>query len=433
MPYVPHTPEDVREMLATIGVGSIDELFREIPDNLRRSPGDLDLPAAQDEATIAKTLGGLAGRNRTDLVSFLGAGVYDRFIPAAVGAVISRGEFLTSYTPYQPELSQGYLQTIYEFQSMIAELFGMDLANASMYDGSTALAEAALMAVGVKGKDRVVASAAIHPHHLEVLRTYCWGVDVEVVIAPLEDGRTVWPTGVDASAFLVQSPNFYGLIEDLAAARSACDGLLVVGTDPVACALLRSPGSYGADIVVGEGQSLGVAQGFGGPYVGLFATKQELVRNIPGRIVGKTTEAHGDREGYVMTLRTREQDIRREKATSNICTNEALMALANTVHLAAIGKSGLLKVAEGSVRNARYAESRLAERGVPRVHGGRYFAEFTVRTNRPAAEIRDAGLEKGILAGLPLSEVGGPPNELLLAFTELRTPEEIDALVDLLA
>lgn len=436
MPYIPHTAADVDQMLAAIGATSIDELFREIPDNLRLAPGALDLPSALDEAAIARHLGGLASRNKADAACFLGAGVYDRFIPAAVGAVISRGEFLTSYTPYQPELSQGYLQTIYEFQTMIAEIYGMDLANASMYDGSTGLAEAALMAVNLKGVDRVIVSAGVHPNYLQVLRTYCAGVGVEVVEAALTDGVTAWTADGKAAAVLVQQPNFLGLIEDLDAARAAADAagaLLVVSADPVAAVLLPTPGSKGADIVVGEGQPLGVPMGFGGPYVGLFATKTEFVRQIPGRIVGRTVEAHGDNEGFVMTLRTREQDIRREKATSNICTNEALMALANTVYLAVVGKAGLVQVAENSVRNARYLLRELVSRGAKRVYAGRFFAEFVVDLGRDAAAFRDKALENGVLAGLPLAEVGlGGPNELLVAVTETRTKEEMDRYATLL-
>jgi glycine dehydrogenase subunit 1 len=439
-PYIPHTEADVEEMLAVIGASTIDELFREIPANLRREPGDLDLPPALDEARLLRQLAGLATQNTATnkLISFLGAGIYERYVPSTVGTIISRGEFLTSYTPYQPEASQGYLQTIYEFQTMIAELFGCDIANASMYDGATALAEAAIMACHIQGRDRVAISTAVHPHYRQVLRTYCWSIGIEVVELPHTDGVTKDYAAADGAACVVlQYPNFFGLVEDLAEARevaTAHKALLVVSADPVACALLKPPGAYGADIVTGEGQPLGVPMGLGGPLVGLFACKRQFVRQIPGRIVGRTKEAHGDRTGYVMTLRTREQDIRREKATSNICTNEALMALAATVYLEALGKNGLRQVAETSVRNTRYLRDRLAENGFPVHFPGKAFQEFVVDLPANAELARDRLLKQGFLAGLPL----GPyypelSNSLLVAATEVRTRDEIDRFVAALA
>ena len=434
-PYIPHTDADREEMLAAIGASSIDELFREVPENLRVAPGAMDLPPALDEPRLMAHLHELAGRN-VDLAStvcFLGAGVYDRYIPATVGAVISRGEFLTAYTPYQPEASQGYLQTIYEFQTMVAELYGSDLANASMYDGATSMAEAAIMAVGVNGRNVVAVSEAVHPHYRQVLDTYCWALGVEVRTLPLLRDLTLEDLELDGAACLVvQSPNFFGGIEDLRAARAAADragSLLIVVADPIACALLRSPGEYGADVVVGEGQPLGIAMGLGGPLLGLFACKKEHVRRIPGRIVGRTKEAHGDREGYVMTLRTREQDIRREKATSNICTNEALMALAATVYMIALGKNGMRQVAQTSLNNARYLHSRLPD-GVKVWNEGKTFCEFVLEIPRDATEVRDAMLAKGILAGLPLGGYyEGMQNHLLVATTESRTKDQIDAYV----
>ena len=436
-PYIPHTETDEREMLAVIGADSIDALFREIPDNLQVTPGSLDLPPQLDEARLMAHLTELAARN-VDLaktVCFLGAGIYDRYIPATVGTVISRGEFLTAYTPYQPEASQGYLQTIYEFQSMVAEIYGMDLANASMYDGATALAEAAIMATAIRNRDRVAVSAGVHPHYRQVLRTYCWAMGVEVVEMPLSEGATTdYANAEGAACVLVQSPNFYGVIEDLGLARREADAsgaLMVVSADPVACALLKPPGAYGADIVVGEGQPMGVPMGLGGPLVGLFACKKEFVRAIPGRIVGRTTELHGDRSGYVMTLRTREQDIRREKATSNICTNEALMALACTVHMTALGKNGLRGVAETTVRNTQYALSKLSEAGAKPVYPGRVFGEFTLDLGTDAAAVRDALLERGILAGLPLGTYDpAMASHLLVAVTESRTKAQIDAFAE---
>lgn len=423
-------------MLEVIGANSIDELFREIPESLRVAPGSLNLPSALDEGRLLDHMVELSRRNidLTKLTSYLGAGIYDRFVPATVGAVISRGEFLTAYTPYQPELSQGYLQTIYEFQSMISDLFGCDLSNASMYDGSTSMAEAAIMAHGMNGRKRIAVSEAIHPHYRQVLETYCWSMGLEVDVLATENGVTSDLSGLssDSACLIVGYPNFFGAIEDLAAARAAATAvgaLLIVVADPVACALLKPPGEYGADVVVGEGQPLGVAMGLGGPVVGLFACKNEHVRRIPGRIVGRTKEAHGERTGFVMTLRTREQDIRREKATSNICTNEALMALANTVYMTAMGKNGLRSIAETSVRNTQYAIKALAGAGANAKFSSRVFGEFVVAlpNQNDAVAVRDKLLEHHILAGLPLGEYyPGLSNCLLVAVTERRTKAQID-------
>ncbi|HVL38380.1 MAG TPA: aminomethyl-transferring glycine dehydrogenase subunit GcvPA [Fimbriimonadaceae bacterium] len=433
MPYIPHTEEDRREMLQTIGVDSIDDLFREIPESLRLRE-QLNLPPALDEHRLLAHLFGIAGKNTnllSDAVCFLGAGIYDRYIPATVGAVISRGEFLTAYTPYQPELSQGYLQTIYEFQSMVAELYGMDLANASMYDGATSMAEAAILAYGVNGRKRVVVSEAVHPHYRQVLETYCWSMDLEVAVAPHREGLTsADKLDSETACLIVQYPNFFGVIEDLRAARRAADAvgaMLIVVADPIAMGLLPPPGQLGADIVVGEGQPLGIAMGFGGPMLGLFACNKDLVRRIPGRIVGRTTD-HDGNPGFVMTLRTREQDIRREKATSNICTNEALMALAATVYMSALGKNGIRSVAESTVRGTQYAMRRLAEAG-GRVRFGdrRVFGEFVLELPRDAAIVQRELLDQGILAGLPLGPYyAGMENCLLVAVTELRTKAQID-------
>lgn len=424
-------------MLDTIGVKTLDDLLTPIPEPLRVR-GELDVPHAMDEHHLLGHLFELSRQNRnclSDLVCFLGAGIYDRYIPASVGSVISRGEFLTAYTPYQPELSQGYLQTIYEFQTMVAELYGMDVANASMYDGATATAEAAIMAYGVTGKREVVVSEALHPHYRQVLDTYCRSAGLSVRTLPTMEGATFGADEVpkfadDTACIIVQSPSFFGVIEDLAAARAMADAskaLLVVVADPVSCALLKSPGQLGADIVVGEGQPLGIAMGFGGPALGLFTCKREYVRRIPGRIVGRTTDEQG-RIGYVMTLRTREQDIRREKATSNICTNQALMALAATVHLSALGSSGMRQVAEASVRNAQYAIAQLTRHGATlRFPQRKVFCEFVLSLPRPADEVRDRLLERGILAGLPLGEFWPDMrNDLLVAVTEIRTKAEID-------
>ena len=432
MPYIPHTSEDTQAMLGLIGASSIDELFREIPENLRVKPGALNLPPALDEHKLMAHLTEIAAKNidMTKVTCFLGAGVYDRYVPATVGAVISRGEFLTSYTPYQPEASQGYLQAIYEFQSMIAEIYGMEIANASMYDGATSMAEAAIMATGIKNRDRVTISETVHPHYRQVLDTYCWSMGIEVVTVPAQNGLAGDMSTVESACVIVQYPNFFGGIEDLARAKADADksgAMFIVVSDPVASSLLKPPGAFGADIVVGEGQPLGVAMGLGGPMVGLFACKKELIRNIPGRIVGRTKELHGDKPGFVMTLRTREQDIRREKATSNICTNEALMALANTVYMMALGKNGLTQVATSSVRNTQYAIQQLTAAGGKLKFTGKVFGEFVLSLPKNATEVRDALLKKGILAGLPLgSYYQGMDNDLLVAVTEVRSKDQID-------
>lgn len=423
-------------MLGVIGVERLDDLWREIPEELRLK-SELNIPSARDENQLFNYLLSLANQNisAAKVDWYLGAGLYDRYIPATVGALISRGEFLTAYTPYQPELSQGYLQTIYEFQSMVAELYGMDLANASMYDGSTAMAEAARMASAITGKTRVSVSAAVHPNYREVLRTYAWASDLEVQTLEQMDGETVLEAASDTACIIVQYPNFFGSIEDLAAARKTADSLgamLIVVADPIACALLKSPGEYGADIVVGEGQPLGVAMGYGGPLVGLFTTKSEHIRRIPGRIVGLTQDAQ-NRPGYVMTLRTREQDIRRDKATSNICTNEALMALAATIYMSALGKNGMKSVADSSVRNTQYAVSQFKEAGFAPAFNTKVFGEVAIDLGRNAATVRDQLLEHGIMAGLPLGDYyPGMDNYLLAAFTENRRKEQIDRFVDAL-
>ena len=426
-------------MLDTIGVETIDDLFVEIPDSLKFK-GELNLPSALNEYQLYLKMALLARQNldATKADWYLGAGLYDRYIPASVAAVISRGEFLTSYTPYQPELSQGYLQTIYEFQSMIAELYGMDVANASMYDGSTSMAEAAIMASGVTGRHKIVISEAVHPHYRQVLDTYCWANGLHVEVIRHNNGATPDFSTVDdqAACVIVGYPNFFGVIEDLDAARTAArkaGALFIVAADPTAMALLKPPGEFDADIVVGEGQPLGVAMGYGGPLVGLFACKQEYVRRIPGRIVGRTHDAQG-RSGFVMTLRTREQDIRREKATSNICTNEALMALATTVYMIALGKNGLQSVATSTVRNTQYAREKLSSAGGKIKFPGNVFGEFVLELPKPADEVQRRLIDQNIMAGLPLGPYyKGLDHCLLVAVTEVRTKDQIDRYAAALA
>lgn len=442
MSFVPHSDADQREMLATVGVSDVRELFADVPAGLLLDR-DLDVPEALSEWEAMRRVTELAGRN-TELICFAGGGMYDHYVPAAVDHIIRRSEFYTAYTPYQPEVAQGTLQVIYEFQTMICELTGMDVANASMYDGPTATAEAAVMARAVTRRGRVLAARSLHPHSRKVTNTYLGGIGAELdLISYGSDGRLDMDAlesslDDDTAAIIVGYPNFFGGIEELepiAEAVHAAGALLVVAADPVMLAVLKSPGACGADIVVAEGQPLGNGPSFGGPVVGLFAATQKLVRKMPGRIVGGTVDMEG-RRGYVLTLQTREQQIRREKATSNICTNQGLMALATTVYLSLVGKSGLRQVAETSIQNAHYARRRLIDAGVelmfPDAPVGR---EFAVRTRDDSQVVLDRGIQEGILAGVSLSrfmslEVG---DGLLLAFTEKRSRDEIDRLVDLLA
>jgi len=445
MSYVPHSEADRREMLAVIGVRSVAELFEQVPPEYRLDR-PLDLPPALSEWEAARLLAGYAAANEP-LVCFAGAGIYDHYVPAAVDQILRRSEFYTAYTPYQPEVSQGTLQAIYEFQTMVCELAGMDVANASMYDGATATAEAMLMAHAVAGGRRraVVVAGTLHPHYRKVLETYNAGVRLELRVAPVgADGRVDGDAlraaaREDVAAVIVQSPNFFGIVEDWAAAAEAAHAvgaLLVAVFDPVSLALLRSPGECGADIAVGEGQGLGNAMSFGGPALGLFACRQQFVRYMPGRIAGATVDREG-RRGFVLTLQTREQHIRREKATSNICTNHALNALAATVHLAAIGKEGLRRVAEACLRGAHYAYERITalDGFRPLFPGAPFFKEFAVRTPRPARELIAEARRHGILAGVALDRFRDRldvPDGLLIAVTEKRSRAEIDRLVEVL-
>jgi len=443
MSFIPHSEADRREMLARIGVSDIRELYDDVPAELILA-GDLDVPEALSEWEAVRLLTELAEENRS-LVCFAGAGQYDHHVPAAADHIVRRSEFYTAYTPYQPEVSQGTLQSIYEFQTMICELTGMDVANASMYDGPSAAAEAAVMSRAVTRRDRVLSATTVHPHSRKVTDTYLHGLGSELErVAPGSDGLVDLDAlraalGDDVACFIVQYPNFFGCIEDLepiAEAVHAAGALLVVVTDPVSQALLRTPGELGADIVVAEGQPFGNAPSFGGPVVGLFAARQKLVRKMPGRIVGATVDMEG-RRGYVLTLQTREQQIRRAKATSNICTNQGLNALAATVHLSLLGKEGLREVAESSVQNAHYAWRKLQDvDGVTPLFPDTPFArEFAVVTEENSRSILERGFAAGILAGVSLSRFESleVPDGLLLAFTEKRNRDEIDRLVELLA
>jgi glycine dehydrogenase subunit 1 len=443
MSFVPHSEADRQEMLRTIGVSSEDELFADIPEKFRRNE-PLDLPAALSEWEALHALQQLANDSR-HLLCFAGAGYYDHHVPAIVDHLIRRSEFYTAYTPYQAEVSQGTLQSIYEFQSMVCELMGLDVANASMYDGASAVAEAALMARSIqKKREKIVLAITVNPHYRQVLDTYNRGLGMPVEIAP-RTGSGV--TDLDAlkgliddqtAAVIVQSPNFYGILEDFEAVANlahAAGALLVAVVDPVSLAILKSPGECGADIAVAEGQPFGNALGFGGPVLGLFAARRDFIRHMPGRIVGATEDVEG-RRGFVLTLQTREQHIRREKATSNICTNQGLCALAATIYLSTVGKEGLRQVAEASAQVAHYAYDRIvAETGLePLFPDSPFFREFAMKTPGPSRSIIERGTERGVLAGVALSRFPhiDVDDGLLLAFTEKRSRQDVELLLEVL-
>ena len=447
MAYTPHTDGDRRRMLDALGLDSVDELFAGIPPAVRA--GGLDLPPGLSEVELAAELTALAGRNRVDLASFLGAGVYRHYIPAAVDQLISRGEFYTAYTPYQPEISQGTLQTIYEYQSLLATLTGLDVVSASHYDGATATAEAALMTVRATGRSRLLVSRAVHPHYRETLRTYLRPsgfpleevpivgegpasgttdlTALETALSPRGDGSA--PS--DVAGVILAQPNFYGALEPMAEAARlahAVGALFVAVVEPVSLAVLEPPGGYGADIASGEGQPLGVAPQFGGPYLGILAASESLTRQVPGRLIGMSRDLDG-RRAYVMTLRAREQDIRRERAASNICTNQALVALIATVYLSLLGPHGLRDVAALGAARARELEAALAAAGARRLHAAPYLNEFAIRVpDAPAVHARL--LDAGVLAGVPLANLEPGAEDvadaLLVCATELTTAQEID-------
>jgi len=437
--YLPLTEQDRREMLEAIGVTSIDDLFADIPEEVRFK-GSLNLPPALSELELVRHMKELAGANATvnDYACFMGAGAYDHFIPTVVDAVLSRGEFYSAYTPYQPEVSQGTLQTIYEYQTLICELTSMDIAQASMYDGATALAEAALMACVVTRRPRIIMAESIHPEYLEVIRTYTQGRHLELVTVGTQGGRVdleALERTVDkqTACVLLQTPNFFGLLEDgpkVGEVAHKAGALFVVCTDPISLGVLKPPGEYGADIVVGEGQPLGNPLSFGGPYLGFFAAREKFMRRMPGRMIAMTEDNRGQR-GFVMALQTREQHIRREKATSNICTNEALCALAACVYLCAMGRQGFRQVAELCLQKAHYAAERISGlEGFELAFEGPFFKEFTVKCPLPADQVVKDLLSHRILAGVPLGRFFPEMrNHLLVCVTEKRTKEEIDHLV----
>lgn len=440
MNYTPHTDDDVSKMLQTLGIDSVGALFEPIPESLRLN--ELDVPAGITEMDAIRLMNDLAAELRQGVpeLNFLGAGAYDHFSPTVVDSIISRGEFFTAYTPYQPEVSQGTLRAIYEFQTMVCELTGMEVANASMYDGSSSLAEAVLMAVRVNGGKKVLLPRSLHPFYRKVVETYVRGIDLEIVEIPWTDAGTMDLDAVKANldgqtaAVVAQNPNVLGVLEplkELGALTEGSDTLFVAAVNPLSLGVVRPPGDCGADIVVGDGQPLGLPLSFGGPYVGFFATLERHVRKMPGRITGQTTDVDG-RRGFVLTLKTREQDIRRDRATSNICTNQTLCATAATVFLAALGPEGLREVCELNLAKSREALDRLtALDGVEAAFSGFTFNEFVVRTPRPAAEVLEALAERGIGGGLDLGRFYTDlENCVLTCVTETKRDSDIDRLVD---
>jgi glycine dehydrogenase subunit 1 len=434
MRFAPHTDDDVRSMLDAIGLDSLDGLFSQIPESVRPER-DLDIPDGVSEMEILADLRSLAARNRhaDDLVCFAGGGAYDHYVPSVVWALAGRSELYTSYTPYQPELSQGVLQALFEYQSMICDLTALEVSNASLYDGPTSLVEAANMAVAATRRRRILVSELVDPRYVEVLETYGRGSGHDVARFPASDGVSSVPTvDEDVAAVVLQHPNHHGVLEDARAvfgAAAAAGARSVQVFDPLSLGVLAPPGEVGADIAVAEGQVLGNHLTYGGPYLGVIAARQQDVRRMPGRIVGETLDVHG-RTGYVLTLQAREQHIRREKATSNICTNQTLMAVAATVYLAWLGPDGLAELGRQCAAKAGYAAARLF--GIPGVEplhrGAPFFKEFAVRLPRGSADVVEAMVERGFLAGVPIGD-----DALLVAVTERRTRDEIDRFADALA
>ncbi|MXX04350.1 MAG: aminomethyl-transferring glycine dehydrogenase subunit GcvPA [Gemmatimonadetes bacterium] len=443
MTYIPNTDADRQAMMEAIGIGSVEELLTVIPNDVRLD-GPLDLPPALSELELHDSMGEMAARNRSAdrMASFVGGGMYDHFVPSAIGHLASRSEFLTSYTPYQPEVSQGTLQGIYEFQTMICELTGLDVANASMYDGASATAEAAMLARSATGRDRVILAGSVHPHYVETVRTYAHGPGIEVETLPcpngaLDPGQLASALTDETACVIVQHPNFYGCLEsmnDLVRVVHGAGALLVMAVDPISLGVIESPGAYGADIAVGEGQSMGNQVSYGGPALGFFATRDRFVRRMPGRIAGQTVDQE-NRRGFVLTLQAREQHIRRDKATSNICTSQQLNALMATIYLSLIGKEGLKQVAELCLHKSHYAAARIADLpGFELAFDRPFFKEFVVRTPAPPGEIVTRLADDGLLAGIDLARFPSLEMEdgLLIAVTERRTCTQIDRLVEAL-
>lgn len=436
--YLPMTESDKNAMLEAIGVQSVDELFSDIPERVRFK-GEYNIKPAKPETALMKELTLLAQKN-ADLKthsSFLGAGVYDHYMPVIVDHVLSRSEFYTAYTPYQPEISQGELQAIFEFQTMICELTGMDVANSSMYDGGTALAEAAMLSTGQTRRKKVLVSSAVHPDSKEVVKSYAKGQYVEVIEIPHKDGVTDLEAlsnlmNDEIAAVVVQYPNFFGRIEPMQELEQIIHehkAMFVVSSNPLALGALKPPGAFGADIVAGDAQVFGIPTAFGGPHCGYFAVSSKLMRKVPGRLVGQTVDEEG-RRGFVLTLQAREQHIRRDKATSNICSNQALNALAASVAMTALGKKGVKEMAAANMQKAFYARNQFKKAGFEIAFEGPSFNEFVVKLNKPVKEANVELLKKGIIGGYDLHrDYSELANHMLVAVTELRTKEEIDTFV----
>jgi glycine dehydrogenase subunit 1 len=446
MDYTQITADEQESMLEAIGAADIDALFAAIPPQVRFGE-TLDLPPARSELEIQRAAAEMASHNHGphDMVCFMGAGAYDHFCPALVDQLASRGEFLTAYTPYQAEASQGSLQAFFEFQTQIARLTGLEVANASLYEGATAVAEAAIMALNTTGRRRVLAASTLHPDYLAVLRTYLSELPAQLVVLPAAGGRITTESlqphlDDDVAALLVQSPNVWGIIEDweglFGAVHSRPGACAVAVFNPIACALLRTPGDCGADIAAGEGQPLGVPLSFGGPYLGLFAARARFLRKMPGRLVGRTVDAEG-RPAYCLTLQTREQHIRGARATSNICTNQGLLALRATVFMTALGKAGLREMAEQCWQKAHWLAGQIsALPGYRLTYEEPFFNEFCVTCPRPATEIVETAKRRRLLAGVAphgrrMGRIGGP-DDLLVAVTEKRSRAEMEALLEVL-
>ena len=441
MGYISHTAQDKREMLKVIGIrsGNIEDLFKDIPPSLRAR--SFDLPPGRSELEVERYLQGLAEKNVTELPTFVGGGFYDHYIPAAVDALVSRSEFYTAYTPYQPEASQGTLQAVYEYQSCICRLTEMEVSNASLYDGGTALYEAAMMAIRITGRNKIIMDGGVSPIYRKMMHCYTSNLSIDFIETPVTHGQSS-RSEIDkylddkTAAVILQNPNFFGAIDDYSDISEKCHkmgALVIESVYPVSLGILKTPREMGADIATGEGQSLGIPLSFGGPYLGFMATRKEFVRKMPGRIAGVTTDEEGSR-GFVLTLQTREQHIRREKALSNICTNEALCALRALIYMALVGKEGLKEVAGLCVEKAEYAKKKLEKiKNVEIKRSSPTFNEFTVQLPKSSNEVIGRMIDKGFEAGFPLGRYyEGMENYMLVAVTEKRTKEEIDMFAEAL-
>lgn len=442
-PYIPLTDQNKKEMLDTIGVESIKDLFKDVPEEASEDC-KIDIPEAKSELEVMSYLRGLANMNTSvnELTSFMGVGSYDHYIPTVVGHITGRSEFYTSYTPYQPEVSQGTLQYIFEFQTYLSRLTGMPIANASLYDNGYSIAEAGVMCANTHRKNKVIVSESVSPTGVEVLKTYCDGLGIEVVVAPMKDGLTDIEelknlVDKEAAAVIIQSPNFFGHLEDVGAITEIAHGVkkcsMVLSTDVTSLSILKKPSEYGVDVVVGDLQAMGINMSFGGPTCGFMATTEDFLRKFPGRIVGQTEDTEG-RRGWVLTLNTREQHIRREKATSNICSNQGLNVLAATVYMSLMGKEGLREVAEQCTKKAHYCYNKLIETGKFKpLNDAPFYKEFAVVSQTPVHDLNCKLKAAGILGGFEAKKLyDNVDNVIVIAVTEKRTKEEIDRFVELM-